>query len=195
MHRLLASSPLLMNHRYAYPTGLLAPLLRVYCFATPALFSATSSELRGQYLQESSLDGVLPALASLSEAEHISGMPADSYSTSPTIPEGQSRSSNRNQEDFAALPPSATATANLVKTLRRPHSRPYRAEGAEEVGQERRDRLLSSLDVGLVVDGAIDCEKNGDTRSKKRPFTDELDYPRRRATIAVCFVASNVYSG
>lgn len=46
MHRLLASSPLLMNHRYAYPTGLLAPLLRVYCFATPALFSATSSGVR-----------------------------------------------------------------------------------------------------------------------------------------------------
>lgn len=113
-------------------------------------------------------------------------MPSDSCSTSLTIPGAQSLSSNGNQEDFAALPPSATATANLVKTLRRPHSRTYSAEGAKEVGQERRDRLLPSLDVGLGVDGTIDCENNGDMRSKKRPFTDELDYPRRRATIAVC---------
>ena len=31
----------------------------------------------------------------------------------------------------------------------------------------------------------MDCDTNRDTRSKKRPITDVLDYPRRRATIAV----------
>lgn len=57
-----------------------------------------------------------------------------------------------------ALLPRATVNAHQVKTVPRPHGRPYSAEGAEEVGQERWNKSLSTLDVGLVIDGAIGCE-------------------------------------
>ncbi len=94
-------------------------------------------------------------------------MPTDSSSTSPTIPGAQLRSSNGSNEDFAALPPPATVNPHLVKTLPRPHGRPYSAEGAKEVGQERRNKSLSLLDVDSWSMALSVVKINGDTPSRK----------------------------
>lgn len=116
-------------------------------------------------------------------------MAADSSSASLATQGARSRLSQARQQDPISLPrSSANDASNPLKTpipsLKSPNGS-YSGKTILGSPERQRNMSLSSTDIDPAVDGGPINDKADDTKPKKRPSTEVLGYPRRRATIAV----------